>query len=175
MSVNKRVISFGLSEQEIDKAIKELTSYRQELLRKVDIFRERVATRIANEAQTGFNGAIIDDLVRGGKKLAQVNVTVEDKDSVMVVIANGEDAIWVEFGTGVHHNGTVGTSPHLQGAELGLTIGGYGKGFGKKETWGYYKDGELKLTHGTPAIMPMEKAFLSVCNEISQIAKEVFA
>lgn len=172
--MSRRVIQIGLSEQEVDRAIKELAEYKRDFLKKVHIFRERVAARIASEAQTGFNGAVADDLVNGGKKFAKVNVTVDDNSLITTVIASGEDVFWVEFGTGVYHNGTAGSSPHPRGAELGFTIGGYGKGLGKNKTWGYYEDGKLQLTRGTPAIMPMEKAFLSVCNEISEIAREVF-
>ena len=51
---------------------------------------------------------------------------------------------------------------------------GYGKGMGKRQTWGFYEDGELRLTHGTPAIMPMYNALKTVCDEIAGIAKEVF-
>lgn len=176
MSVSRRVIQIGLSEQEVDRAIRELAEYKRDFLRKVDIFRERIAERIASEAQAGFNGAVVDDLVNGGEKLADVDIGIGSSvgGSITVVIANGEDAVWVEFGTGVYHNGTAGSSPHPRGAELGFTIGGYGKGLGKRQTWGYYEDGELKLTRGTPARMPMERAFLSVCNEIPEIAREVF-
>lgn len=173
--MSKKIISFSLSEQEITKAIKDLASYKLELLKKVDIFRERVAERIANEAQIGFNGAVVDDIINGGQKLAKVTVEIDNQDSVTVVIAKGEDAVWVEFGAGVYYNGSAGSSPHPKGQELGMTIGGYGKGFGKRRTWGYYEDGELILTHGTEAIMPMERALLTICNEISQIAREVFA
>ena len=55
-----------------------------------------------------------------------------------------------------------------------MTIGGVGTGNGKKEVWGYYEDGELKLTRGTPARMPMARAVTTVCNDIKEIAKEVF-
>lgn len=173
--MSKRIIRFGLSESEIDRVINELENYKQDVIQKADIFREKLAERMANEARLGFSGAVVDDLINGGKKLAQVKVTIDVRGNVTVVMASGEDAIWVEFGTGVYHNGTAGSSPHPRGAELGLTIGGYGKGYGKKVVWGYYEDGELKLTRGTPATMPMERAFLSVCNEISEIAREVFA
>lgn len=175
--MSRRVIQIGLSEQEVDRAIKELAEYKRDFLKKVHIFRERVAARIASEAQTEFNGAVVDDLVNGGEKLVNVDVSIGSSvkhGSMTIVIANGEDAVWVEFGTGVYHNGTAGSSPHPRGAELGFTIGGYGKGLGKRQTWGYYEDGKLKLTRGTPARMPMERAFLSVCNEIPEIAREVF-
>lgn len=170
----KRVISFGLSSSDIDRAIKELADYKQDILKKTDLLRERVAQRLADEAEKGFNGAVLDDVIKGGRKFAQVDVSVDNRGSVTVVVANGEDAVWIEFGAGVYHNGSPGSSPHPSGAELGFVIGGFGKGNGKKETWGYYEEGELKLTRGTPATMPMSRAITTVCDELSEIAKEVF-
>lgn len=173
--MSKRVISFGLSVQDIDRAMKELADYKQDILKKTELLRERVVERLCVEAQSGFNGAVVDDLVRGGQKFAQVRVTVDNRGDMTVVVADGQDAVWIEFGAGVYHNGSPGSSPHPHGVELGMTIGGFGKGNGKKETWGYYEEGTLKLTHGTPAVMPMARAVTTVCNEISEIAREVFA
>lgn len=172
--MGKRVISFGLSEKEIDRALRELADYKQEIIRKTELLRDKVAERLSEEAKTGFSGAVVDDLVKGGQKFAQVDVSVDNRGSVTVVVASGEDAVWVEFGAGVYHNDSPGSSPHPNGAELGMTIGGFGKGNGKKEVWGYYEDGELKLTRGTPARMPMARAVTTVCNDIKEIAKEVF-
>lgn len=172
--MGKRVISFGLSVQDIDRAMKELADYKQDVLKKAELLRERVAQRLCAEAQGGFNGAVVDDLVRGGQKFAQVKVTVDNRGDVTVVVADGQDAVWIEFGAGVYHNGSPGSSPHPHGVELGMTIGGFGKGNGKKETWGYYEEGILKLTRGTPAVMPMARAVTTVCNEISEIAREVW-
>ena len=154
--------------------MKELADYKQEILHKTELLREKVAERLADEAKNGFSGAVVDDLTRGGQRFAQVNVSVDNRGSVTVVVASGEDAVWVEFGAGVYHNGSPGSSPHPHGAELGMTIGGFGKGNGKKEVWGFYEDGELKLTRGTPARMPMALAVTTVCNDIQAIAKEVF-
>ena len=168
-------ISFGLSVVEINRAMRELEQYKKDFIRKVELLRERVAERLAQKAESGFTGAIVDDLRHGeSARLADVKVSVENQGNVTLVIASGEDAIWVEFGAGVYHNGSAGSSPHPKGAELGLTIGDYGKGYGKKAAWGYYEDGELHITHGTPAKMPMYRAMESVCNEIAQIAREVF-
>ncbi len=174
--MSNRVIEIGLSEEEINRAIRELELYKADFLNKVDILREKVADKLAFEAQNGFNNAIVDDVIKGGKKFANVNVSVSNQGSLSVVIASGEDAVWVEFGAGVHHNGAIGSSPNPNGKRIGYTIGGYGKGNGKKETWGYYDSdtGELKLTHGTPATMPMYHATQMVCNEIKSIAREVF-
>ena len=172
--MGKKVIRFGLSEREISKAIRELEQYKQETIQKTDLLRERVAERIAELSRSGFAGAIVDDLVKGGQRTAQVDVSIDNRENVTIVIASGEDAIWAEFGAGVHHNGSLGSSPHPKGSEMGFTIGGYGKGMGKKDTWGFYEDGELRLTHGAPATMPMYNALKTVCDEISEIAREVF-
>lgn len=172
--MGRKVISFGLSTSEIDRAMKELADYKQEILQKTELLREKVAERLADEAKNGFSGAVVDDLTRGGQRFAQVDVSVDNRGSVTVVVASGEDAVWVEFGAGAYHNGSPGSSPHPHGAELGMTIGGFGKGNGKKEVWGFYEEGELKLTRGTPARMPMALAVTTVCNDIQAIAKEVF-
>lgn len=174
--MGKKVIRISLSEKDIDRAIRELEMYKREILRKTELLRTRVAERIGSLAQSGFNGAIVDDLTNesGGAKTAEVQVSIDERENISIVIAAGEDAVWVEFGAGVYHNGSAGSSPHPKGSELGFTIGGYGKGMGKRQTWGFYEDGELRLTHGTPAIMPMYNALKTVCDEIAGIAKEVF-
>lgn len=168
-------ISFGLSVVEINRAIRELEQYKRDFVRKVELLRVRVAERLAQKADSGFTGAIVDDLRRGeSARLADVKVSVEDNGDVTLVIASGEDAIWVEFGAGVYHNGSAGSSPHPKGTELGFAIGDYGKGYGKRPAWGFYEDGELHITRGTPAKMPMYRAMESVCDEIVSIVREVF-
>lgn len=174
--MGKKVIRINLSEKDIDRAIKELEQYKQEIIRKTKLLRVKVADRISALAQSSFNGAIVDDLTgeSGGSRKADVRVSIDERENVSIVIAAGEDAVWVEFGAGVYHNGSAGSSPHPEGSKLGFTIGGYGKGMGKRQTWGFYEDGELRLTHGTPAVMPMYNAVKAVCDEIADIAKEVF-
>lgn len=173
--MRKKKITIGLSEQDIDRALRELTQYKADFTQKVELLREKVADRLAVEAQSGFTGAVVDDLIKRGQKFADVKVSVDNRANLSVVVANGEDAVWVEFGAGVYHNSSPGSSPHPKGAELGFTIGSFGKGNGKKEAWGYYdEDGELKLTRGTPATMPMYRAVQTVCNDIQNIAREVF-
>ena len=173
--MSKKKITIGLSEQDIDRAIREMAQYKTEFLQKVELLREKVADRLAEEAQSGFNGAVVDDLIKEEPKFADVKVSVDNRANLSVVVASGEDAVWVEFGAGVYHNGSPGSSPHPNGAELGFTIGSFGKGNGKKEAWGYYdENNELKLTRGTPATMPMYRAVQTVCNDIQNIAREVF-
>ena len=172
--MGKKIIKFSLSEESITSVIKELTNYKNEIIQKSELLRDKIAERISIESQRGFNGAIISDIVNGTAKYADVSVSVEKTGTTTLVIVKGEDAVWVEFGAGVYHNGSAGSSPHPKGSELGFIIGGYGYGMGKKNTWGFYEDGELLLTRGAPAKMPMYNALKSACDEISIIAQEVF-
>lgn len=172
-----KTITFNLSAESIDNVIKELEKYQNSLQTKADLLRQRIAERLAEEARQGFNGAVVDDLTEqsGSPRIANVDVTISNGDTITLVIANGEDAIWVEFGAGVYHNGSAGSSPNPYGSELGYKIGGYGKGRGKQEKWAF-KKGDVKLwTHGTPAKMPMYRAVQTVVNEIPAIAREVFS
>lgn len=170
----KKVISFTLDPSSIDKAIREVQQYKAEIARKTEQLRQRVSTLIAWRASQGFSSALVDDIINGEVRNGSVDVQVDERGGITVIIANGEDAAFIEFGAGVYYNGSVGSSPHPKGAELGMTIGSYGKGHGAKNVWGFYEDGELKLTHGTPAAMPMYNAMKEVCADIANIAKEVF-
>lgn len=170
----KKVISFTLDPSSIDKAIREVQQYKAEIVRKTELLRERVATLIAWKATQGFSSAIVTDLINGEMRNGSVDVQVDERGGISVIIAIGDDAAFIEFGAGVYYNGSVGSSPHPKGAELGMTIGSYGKGHGAKNVWGFYEDGELRLTHGTPAAMPMYNAMKEVCADIANIAKEVF-
>lgn len=172
--MGKKIIRFGLSVRDIDRAMRELEQYKQDIIRKTDLLREKVTERLAELSRDGFAGAVVDDLLKGGQRTAQVDVSIDQRSNITLVIARGEDAVWVEFGAGVHYNGSAGTSPHPKGSELGFTIGGYGKGMGKKDVWGFYEDGKLRLTHGASATMPMYNAVKTVCDEIAEIAREVF-
>ena len=159
----------------IDSAVREIREYSAWVQRKTEELRQRVAYFIAKDASAVFNSAVADDLIGEGAVIGSVDVVVEDNGNMTLVIANGEDAVFMEFGAGVYYNGSVGSSPNPLGAGLGYTIGSYGKGNGRKNVWGFKgSDGQLHLTHGVPASMPMYKAMMAVVNDIEQIAREVF-
>ncbi len=160
----------------IEAALRRVEEFKTELKQKCERLEARLAEEVASIARQGFNSAGVDDLVSGGVRPASVTVTA-NADGIGAVVAFGADAIWVEFGAGVFHNGSVGDSPHPQGAELGMTIGGYGQGRGGKQEMWLYKDessGELRWTHGTPTQMPMYRAAQEIATRFEPIVKEVF-
>lgn len=173
--MSKTVISFGLSEQGIDRAIKELAQYKKDFQRKCDLLRERVAERIAWSASRGFSVALGDDLIGEEAPRPNVHVTVQHGGNISVVFAEGKDAAFIEFGTGVYSNTSAGSSPHPKGQELGLTIGSYGVGYGKQRVWGYRDEaGEIHLSRGVPAAMPMYHAVQDAVNVIADLVREIF-
>jgi len=173
--MSKKVIRFGLNTKDINRAIRELQEFKQDFLEKVDTYRKRIAEEIAVNASMLFANSVVDDVIQGSPRRPDVQVTVDERGGISVVVANGEDAVWCEFGAGVYHNGSVGSSPNPFGTDLGLTIGSYGKGHGKQSAWGYYdEDGNLVITRGTPASMPMYNAVQEVARKSVEIAREVF-
>lgn len=171
-----KTISMTLDVASIDAAIAELNKYKDEFQEKVRRLREMIGERIAWSASRGFNSALVEDVVIGPEPVANVQVTVEHPfKNLTVVLADGPDAIFIEFGAGVYNNGAAGTSPHPWGAERGYLIGEYGKGRGKRKAWGYYTaDGDKVITHGTPAAMPMYRGMQDAIRVINELVREVF-
>lgn len=171
----KKVIRLSLNKDDIDRAIREVEIFKGTFQQKVDKYRRRMAAEIARMASSNFSSATMEHTVGGITRKPNVQVNVDERGFVSVVVANGEDAVWCEFGAGVYYNGSVGSSPNPYGSGLGFTIGSYGKGYGKGKAWGYYDEtGELVITRGTPATMPMYNAAREITKRAIEIAREVF-
>lgn len=169
-----RIINLDLGN--IDEAIKQLQDYEKRLGERTVKLRERLAETIREDSQEGFNAAIADDLGDDGEFPADVTVTIQEEDETTTsVIANGTDAVFVEFGAGVHYNGPPGTSPHPKGQELGFTIGSYGYGLGRLNSWRFTApNGMVFRSYGVPAQMPMYYASETARDRLTDIAGEVF-
>lgn len=174
--MNKCIVQCSLDPVSIGKAIREIHQYKLDLSQKAEQVRKIVAERLAATAQSGFNMAMTDVTLNGANRRANVKVKADPdgKGTMSLVITEGEDAIWCEFGTGVYFNGAAGSSPHPKGKEFGMVIGGYGKGHGKRNVWGFKDGDDIILTHGAPASMPMYNAFQWVCENLEDIVREVF-
>ena len=175
----KRVIKVSLDAKSINRAMKDIEEFKKDFLDKVELYRKKVAQEIATIARIGFSSSMVNDVIKGGSSHpAKVSVDVQHNGNISVVVADGEDAIWCEFGAGVYHNGSVGSSPNPWGSDNGFTIGSYGKGFGARQAWGYFTDPDSKsglvITRGTPATMPMYNAAQEVLRKSVEIAREVW-
>lgn len=158
-------ITFALDEKSISSAIKELERYKQWVDKKTKLLCEKLALIGANEASVRFASAIYD-----GQNDAEVSI--KPTGNGWIICASGQSIAFIEFGSGVYHNPS---EPYPLPRPAGVVgIGEYGKGKGKQLMWGYYDNGELVLTRGNPASMPMYYATQEMEREVLRIAQEVF-
>lgn len=172
----KKTITFTLDEASINEAIREIEEYRDDLPRKMKRLRNLVGERIAWSASRGFRTALVGDIVSGNyEPVNDVTVSVDEQDNMTVVIADGNEAVFIEYGAGISNNGAARSSPHPWGAEQGFLIGTYGKGLGARPIWAFKsEDGEKVLTRGTPAAMPMYRGWMDAKRVLDDLIEEVF-
>ena len=162
----KKVIKMSLSVSSIDNAIAELKAYRSSLERKKDKLLEELANIGVKEASVRFTTAMYDGV-------NDSSVTLKNIPGGYCILAEGKAVAFIEFGAGVYHNpGEPYPNPRPSGI---VGIGEYGKGLGKRPAWGFKDEsGELVITRGNPAAMPMWYASEEMRSNILRIAKEVF-
>jgi hypothetical protein len=165
MSVAK-VIKMDLGTSSIDDAIKQLKAYRNSLDTRKDKLLKMLGEIGVREASVRFTTAMYDGT-------NDSSVSLETNKNGYVIVASGHAVAFIEFGAGVYHNSG---EPYPDSRPDGIVgIGEYGKGRGKRQAWGYKDEsGELVITHGNPAAMPMWYASEEMRNKILKIAKEVF-
>ena len=156
----------NLSSKSIQSAIAELRSYRDSLDAKMGKLLEELANIGVKEASVRFTTAIYDGV-------NDSHVTLETIPNGYSIVAEGRAVAFIEFGAGVYHNpGEPYPNPRPDGI---VGIGEYGKGYGKRQAWGFRdENGELVITHGNPAAMPMWYASEEMRSSILQKFKEVF-
>ena len=161
-----KVIKMDLSVDSIDNAIKELTAYRNSLESKKYRLLEGLTKIGLSEASIRFTTAMYDGI-------NDSDVSAELTHFGYRIVAQGHAVCFIEFGAGVYHNpGEPYPDPRPSGI---VGIGEYGKGLGQRKAWGFQDEtGELVVTHGNPAAMPMWYASEEMKNNILKLAKEVF-
>ena len=161
-----KVIKMSLSVSSIDDAIKEIKSFKESLQAKKDQLIEQLAKIGVREASVRFTTAIYDGV-------NDSSVSLEPSANGYAIVARGRAVAFIEFGAGVYYNsGSSYPNPRPSGI---VGIGEYGKGYGKRQAWGFKDDsGGLIITHGNPAAMPMWYASEEMRSKIKKIAQEVF-
>lgn len=167
----KRTITFGLSFNSVKRAMLNLGAFINELKAKNYDFVSRLCD-IAFET-------IENNMITPGDSdpTHTTDIWLEDAGGIVrgTVQLNGEDVLFIEFGAGITYNGPAGQSPHPKGAQLGYTIGDYGYHLGRLHCWYYHDDnGQLTISWGTKAAMPVYKASREVRRNVKKIAKEIF-
>lgn len=166
MSVAKTIIKMSLSSKSIQDGIEELKAYRKSFKAKVGKLLEELANIGVKEASVRFTTAIYDGV-------NDSHVTLETIPGGYSIVAEGKAVAFIEFGAGVYHNpGEPYPDPRPDGI---VGIGEYGKGHGKQQAWGFRDEsGELVITRGNPAAMPMWYASEEMRDSIKAKFVEVF-
>lgn len=162
-----------LGSDEINSLIRDIEDYSNQLTKKLYILIER----LFKEGIVTIDNNVIphEDITTDVKAYFEIKYskhnTVEG-----ILIAEGEELLFIEFGTGITYNGTAGSSPHPDGVKLGYTIGDYGYKLGRLKDGWHYKDkqGEEHHTYGIKAQMPVYKANLQIIMTFMKVVKEVF-
>lgn len=164
--MGNKVISIGLNTKDITRAIKEVEEYKRDILRKEKLLLEKLSYIGVKEASVRFTTAMYDGV-------NDSSVSLEQTSNGYAIVAQGSAVAFIEFGTGVYHNpGEPYPNPRPPGI---VGIGEYGKGKGKRRAWGYRDEGgEVVITRGNPASMPLWYATEEMRRSILQIAREVF-
>lgn len=161
-----KAIKMSLSSKSIAQAITELKAYRNSIENMEKQLLEELANIGVREASVRFTTAMYDGV-------NDSEVTLETISNGYRIVAAGKAVAFIEFGAGVYHNPA---EPYPNPRPNGIVgIGEYGKGYGKRQAWGFKDEsGELVITHGNPAAMPMWYASEEMRNSILTIARRVF-
>ena len=112
-----------------------------------------------------------------------VKCHINQKDKTCTIVAEGKAVAFIEFGTGIHHNGYGGELPPGVGAH-----GSYGQGKGAGRRWYYYGDpgnagtyvdtvpgkGQLNYTSGNEPAMAMWGAVEEMASQVEATWREVW-
>lgn len=161
-----KVIRLSLSSKSISEAVKELEEFKKTLAVKQQKMLEKLGEIGVKEASIRFTTAMYDGMNDSSVELRPI-------DKGYAIVATGRAVAFIEFGAGVYHNpGEPYPNPRPEGI---VGIGEYGQGYGKRKAWGFRDDsGELVITRGNPAAMPLWYASEEMKKKILQVAKEVF-
>lgn len=168
------LINVTLSKSGIDKAVEKIEQYKSDLRYKLGIFVRRLTDagyRVINEKKknagtdvdTSFSPVVV--IKQSSRNVVRATLSI-----------SGKDVLFVEFGAGVHFNGSLGSSPNPKGLEHGYFIGSYpGQKHAGEDFWWYTDDfGMSRKSHGTKAAMPMYSASEYIRGHFASIAREVF-
>lgn len=147
----------------IANAIAELEKYERWMDTKATELRDRLAGIGASVASINFARAIYNGT-------NDVSVRVTNRGHTAIIYAEGSAVAFIEFGSGIKHG-----YGHPEAGKFGVGPGTYpdGKGHWDKEHGWWY--GHNQHTYGNPPAMAMYQAREQMVEQLTQIAKAVFA
>ena len=159
----------------LDRAVLEVERMADTLPGKCRRFCERLAEIGVNVVRVTYTAALY-----AGVNDAEVHL--EWTDEGCAIVASGASVGFIEFGTGVKY--PLGENAVQAGAP---PHGTYGKGNGKRRSWGYYGEpgnlgrvvmnragNQVVITDGNPPANAFPQAVQAMREQIDELAREVF-
>lgn len=147
----------------IGEALAKLRNYKNWVIEKEAELRNRLAMVGASVASIQFARAIYNGT-------NDVTVRVDNTGSVAVIYAEGSAVAFIEFGSGAKYG-----YGHPEAVKFGTGPGTYPSGKGHWDNpkgWWY---GHGQHSYGNPPAMAMYQAREQIVEQVTQIAREVFA
>ncbi len=165
------------SNKSVKSVIQYLKQMRSRLENNMSHATHKVADRIEAIAGGIYETSEMDVPVNPRFEPDSVNVsfnTIDENDSSTLIA--GGDAVWSEFGAGVHFNAN-DSHEWRSGADGVVGIGEYGNKHGMEDSWKYpvaLNDGRfMARTYGTPQSMALYRATMQVKSEMQETAQHV--
>lgn len=171
----RRTITAEFSAEGLRQLARELHQYNHSIERANELFVQRLAEagyKIATQQIVKSFPSLDHD-----KPIGSLDI-ITDSDGIVsgcTLQFSSEQALFIEFGAGIHFN--KGTNHPLAG-QFGYGVGTYpGQTHAYNDKgWSYQgEDGRWHHSYGTKATMPMYTAGVEMRTKIIEIAKEVYA
>ena len=163
-------ISMNLSSKSVRNAINDLKQYQESLLSKNDLFVMKLAQLGADIAEQQIYMADGDSNKYHDLKIIPHSFGTYSEATIRL---DGEDILFIEFGSGIHYN----ASDPKHAEKFGYGVGTYpGQTHAFDPNGWWYRDsvGDRHHSYGTRATSPMLKASMVIIHEIRRIAREVY-
>lgn len=155
-------IQVQLTKDSINSAIKEITDYKHELLRKVGELGETLVSEGIFSVKTWI---IAYDAVETGNLLDSIEGVFNTTTGKGFIRTNSDHAAYVEYGTGVRGAEASGTSPDKP-SDWDYDINNHGH-----DGWYYYDHGWRRWTKGMPPRPFMWQAAQELADKASELVK----
>lgn len=162
-----RKIKATLSQSSLRQAQQEIKRFKQELIKKTEVFAQRLADEgviLAKVKISQYPAVYTGELLNS---IMDEPGAVITNGSQWVIYTGCEWAQFVEFGTGIMGS----QNPH---PDTGIANWKYDVNDHKEQGWWYYKNGEWHHTTGMPSRPYFYETARDLRNLIPKIARDVF-
>lgn len=166
-----KTIKMNLSAGSIQNAVKELQRYKADLIRKQQVFIDRLAKIGLNVVQQTMESIPPDE--KGSYYTEIMNNSRGDIVGAAIRLS-GDKILFLEFSAGITYG--TDTYPTPAGDKYGVgTYPGQTHAFDRNGWWYVDDNGQKHHSYGNRAYMPMYHAEEAIILAVRQIAREVFS